>query len=190
MIDTIQDTASTLLGLNADELNVGQMVLRAALTFIVTVAFLRIGDKRLLGKGTAFDVVVSIMIGSVMSRAITSPDALVATWAAGLALILAHSLLAGLAARVDWFGPLIKGNRAVLVENGDVRQDAMKQSGITTTEIEQVMRTNGHEPDLSTIKLATLERDGSISIVPKSGQPRAVTVSVEQGVQTVRIVME
>jgi uncharacterized membrane protein YcaP (DUF421 family) len=190
MIDTIQDTVTSLLGLDADEINSGQMALRAVLTFMVTIAFLRLGGKRLLGKGTALDVVVSIMIGSIMSRSITGSSPFFPTWVAGLTLIVAHWLLAVLAVRVNWFGPLVKGNPVVLVEDGQVRRDALNRSDITIRELEQAMRTKGHEPDLSTIKLASLERDGSISIVPKSGQPHVVSVSVEQGVQTVRIVME
>ena len=71
MLETTWEFVRTLLGLGASELNAGQVALRAVLTFVVTVAVVRLGDKRLFGKGTAFDLVVSIMIGSVMSRAIT-----------------------------------------------------------------------------------------------------------------------
>lgn len=190
MIDTVQDTFWTLIGPDDGDLNGWHMAVRAVVTFAVTIAFLRLANKRLLGKGTAFDVVVSIMIGSIMSRAITGSSPFFPTWVAGFTLILCHWLLTGLAARVDWFGPLVKGNRVELVKDGAVLTSAMESSGITINEIEQAMRTNGYEPDLSAIKLASLERNGSISIVRESGTPRAVTVSVEQGVQTVRIVME
>ena len=38
-------------------------------TFVVTVAIVRLGHKRMSGNATAFDLVVAIMVGSVMSRA-------------------------------------------------------------------------------------------------------------------------
>ena len=37
-----------------------------------TLAIVRLGSKRFLSKATAFDVIVGIMLGSVMSRAITA----------------------------------------------------------------------------------------------------------------------
>src|SRR5215207_3310251 len=84
---SMSSLAQSLLGIGAEELTPGQMALRAVLTFVLTVAIVRLGNKRLFGKGTAFDLVVAIMIGSVMSRAITNASALLATWLAGLVLV-------------------------------------------------------------------------------------------------------
>ncbi len=98
MWNEIQDVIGTLFGDVDTDLNALQMALRAVITFVVTVAVIRLGNKRLFGKGTAFDNVVAIMIGSVMSRAITASGSgtMLATWAAGLALIGMHWLLATL----------------------------------------------------------------------------------------------
>lgn len=63
------------------------IVLRGALTFLVTLALVRLRDKRLVGKGTACDLAVAIMIGSVMSRSITGSSPLIPTWVTGPALI-------------------------------------------------------------------------------------------------------
>ena len=189
MLDATWDLVRTLLGLGASELNAGQMALRAVLTFGVTVAIVRLGDKRLFGKGTAFDLVVSIMIGSVMSRAITSSSGLLATWLAGSVLVGMHWLLALLAAR-GWFGPLVKGNPVLLVEDGQMHHDGMRQSHVTRRDLEQALREDGREPDLSQVRRAYLERDGSISVVPREEGPRILEVSVADGVQTVRIAVE
>jgi uncharacterized membrane protein YcaP (DUF421 family) len=56
----------------------------------VTLAIVRLGDKRSFGKGTAFDFVVAVMVGSVMSWAITDSSPLIATWVAGLVLVGLH----------------------------------------------------------------------------------------------------
>ena len=189
MLDATWDLVRTLLGLGASELNAGQMALRAVLTFAVTVAIVRLGDKRLFGKGTAFDLVVAIMIGSVMSRAITGSGPLLATWVAGLVLVALHWLVALLAFH-DWFGPLVKGNPVLLIEDGQVQRDAMRDSHVTRTDLEQALREDGREPDLSQVRRAYLERDGSISIVPTKEGPAVLEVSVADGVQTVRIAIE
>ena len=150
---------------------------------------MRLGDKRLFGKGTAFDLVVSIMIGSVMSRAITGSGSLLATWLAGLVLVGMHWLLALLASR-GWFGPLVKGNPVLLVEDGQLQRDAMRGSAITEKDLEQALRQDGQEPALSHVRRAYLERDGSISVIPRQDGPRLLEVSVADGVQTVRIALE
>jgi len=37
------------------------------------------------------------------------------------------------------------------------------------------------------VKLAYLERNGGISVIPRKPEPRVLEVAVEEGVQTVRI---
>ena len=182
--------AESLLGIGTEELTPGQMALRAVLTFVVTVAIIRLGNKRLFGKGTAFDLVVAIMIGSVMSRAITNASALLATWLAGLVLVGMHWLLATLSYHLSWFGPLVKGHPVLLVKDGDIQRDGMREGGVTQADLDQALRAEGSAPDPSSVRLAYLERDGSISVVPRHEGPRILEVSVADGVQTVHIALE
>lgn len=180
----------SLLGIGADELNAVQMALRALLTFAVTVAIVRFGNKRLFGKGTAFDLVVAIMVGSVMSRAITNAYGLFAIWLAGLVLILLHRLMATIAYHFHWFGPVVKGHPVLLVQDGQVDRDAMRKGHVSRLDIDQALREAGSEPDVSQVRLAYLERDGSISVVPSKGKARVLDVTVENDVQVVRIAIE
>jgi uncharacterized membrane protein YcaP (DUF421 family) len=103
-----------LFGTIDTDLNVFQMAVRAIVTFIVTVAMIRLGNKRLFGKGTAFDTVVAIMIGSVMSRAITGSGSgtMLATWFAGLTLIAIHWLLSWISYHVDSLGSCSRVTRS------------------------------------------------------------------------------
>jgi uncharacterized membrane protein YcaP (DUF421 family) len=190
MPDSIRDVFDRLLGLDAEQVNAGQMALRAVLTFVITVAVLRLGDKRLFGKGTTFDTVVAIMIGSVMSRAITDSSPLLATWAAGTVLVGMHWLVAMLAFRFDWFGPFVKGNPVKLIEDGQIDWDSMRESSVTKNDLEQALRAEGNEQDPSGVRRAILERDGTISIIPRDSPPRILDVSVKDGIQTVRIAIE
>lgn len=192
MWNALQEILDTAFGTVDTDLNAAQMAMRAVITFVVTVAVIRIGSKRLFGKGTAFDTVVAIMIGSVMSRAITGSGSgtMLATWAGGLTLILMHWGLAWLAYRVDSFGPLIKGHEVKLVQDGEVLEEGMRETGTTPRDLARALRESGEVPDVSGIKLAYMERDGSISVVPGSSGPKILEVSVEDGVQTVRIALE
>jgi uncharacterized membrane protein YcaP (DUF421 family) len=182
----------TLLGLGRDvgDVDAGQMALRAVAVYVLTLAIVRLGSKRFLGKGTAFDVVVGIMLGSVMSRAINGSAPFVPTLAAGAVLVGAHWLLAVLAFRVSWVGSLVKGSPVPLIEGGEVREAGLRRGSVSRQDLEQALRTQTGRTDPGEIELAYLERDGTISVVPAAGAPRAVTVSVADGVQTVRVVLD
>ncbi len=179
-----------LLGLHADELTPVQMAARAVLTFVVTVVLVRLGNTRLFGKATAFDLVVAIMVGSVMSRAITNASGLVAIWLAGAVLILLHRLMATIAFRFNRFGPMLKGNPVLLAEDGQVQHAGMRKGHVSAHDLEEAQRMAGEEPDQTRLRLAYLERDGSISVVPRHGEPRIVEVSVEDNVKVVRVSWE
>lgn len=188
----IRDVLATMFGNIDTDLNAFQMAMRAIVTFVVTVAVIRVGNKRLFGKGTAYDTVVAIMIGSVMSRAITGSGAgtMLATWAGGLTLVVLHWLLSWLSFHVDAFGSIIKGHEVQLVQGGEVLEAGMEETATTRRDLDRAMRQDGNVPDVSGIQLAYMERDGSISVVPKSSGPKILEVAVEDGVQTIRIALE
>ena len=73
MLQAILDQFQTLLGLQRDVANVGalQMALRTIIIYAFTLAIVRLGSKRFLGQASAFDSIIGIMIGSVMSHAIS-----------------------------------------------------------------------------------------------------------------------
>ena len=71
-MDEISDALRVALGLGLEsrDINSHQMGLRAAVVFIVTILMVRLAKKRFMGRATAFDVILGIMIGSIVSRAI------------------------------------------------------------------------------------------------------------------------
>jgi uncharacterized membrane protein YcaP (DUF421 family) len=189
MVQAIWDQVQGLLGLGRDSGDLGAiaMVLRAAVVYASALAIVRLGSKRFLSQATAFDVMVAIMLGSVMISAITGSAPFVPTLLAGAALVGLHALLAALAFKSDWFGPLVKGEPVLLVEDGEILEDGMRRTGLSSRDLSQALRQQGKPPDPSKIRLAYLERNGSISIVSSQDRPRILDVSVEDGVQTVRI---
>ena len=112
------------------------MALRAVLIYAFTLAIVRLGSKCFLGNGTAFDIILGIMMGSVMSRAINGSAPFFPTLGAGAALIGMHWGLAALAYHTEWFGPLVKGRPVLLIEDGGIRREAMVRDGVQTVRIE------------------------------------------------------
>jgi uncharacterized membrane protein YcaP (DUF421 family) len=144
-----------------------ETAVRAIIVYAVTLIIIRLGSKRLMGKATAFDVIVGIMIGSVMSRGINASEGLLPTLAAGSVLVGLHRLFGILSFHTDWFGGFVKGQPVKLVEDGVVDQKAMRGSSISDKDLMEALRHQGLHPDPSKVALAYLERDGSISVVPR-----------------------
>jgi uncharacterized membrane protein YcaP (DUF421 family) len=180
------DAIRAVLGLDAETLGIGQMALRAAIAYAIALAFVRIGDKRFLGKNTAFDVAVAIMFGSVMSRAITGPEFLPVIVGGGV-LVALHFVVALITFRSDRAGTLVKGSERRLVVDGEIQWDQMAAAHVTERDLIGALRTQGQLDDVSKVRVAHLERSGDVSVIERSRSPRVVSVDVAEGVQTVRI---
>ena len=189
MTQAIWEQVQALLELGRDVADVGAvaMALRTIVIYAFTLAIVRLGSKRFLSQATAFDVIVAIMLGSIMSRAINGSAPFFPTLLGGIALVGLHALLAWLAFHTDWFGSLVKGEPVMLVKDGEVQHEGMRRASLSQRDLNEALRRQGRPPDPSSIQLAYLERDGGISVVPEQGRPRVADVSVKDGVQTVRI---
>lgn len=175
------------LGLEAENLNVWQMTLRAIVVYVAAVLMIRVGEKRFMGKNTAFDVILGIVFGSVVSRAITGNAPFFPTLGAGFMLVCLHWLFAALAFRSDRFGSLVKGRARVLIQNGEVQQENMRKSHISEKDLREALRVHGKITDPAEAESAHFERSGDISVIPRRPPARVLEISVEKGVQTVRI---
>ena len=179
--------AAQALGLDAEKLTVWHMTLRAIVVYVVGIVLVRLGEKRFLGKNTAFDVLLAIILGSVVSRAVTGSSEFVPTLAAGFVLVGMHWLLAAVAFRSDRFGTLIKGRERTLIRDGEIQWDEMRGAHISKDDLLGALRTSAKVSDPGNVAAARLERSGDISVIPRDGQPKVVEVSVAEGVQTVRV---
>jgi len=167
VIETLADWFRSTFGVGVDAENVGvlQMALRTLVVYIFTLIIVRLGSKRFLGKHSSFDVIVGIMMGSVMSRAINSQAPFVPTLAAGAMMIALHWLLGWIAVHTDWLGPLIKGEPVLLIRDGQLQREGMHKALLTTQDLIEALRLQGYaDPD--SVHLAYLERDGTVSVVP------------------------
>ena len=155
------------LGLEGKDINVWQMSLRAVVVFTAAIALVRLGNQRFMGKSTALDVMLGIVFGAVVSRAITGNAPFFPTLAAGLVLVILHWMLSAIAFRSHRFGVLVKGKDLLLVREGEILWENMRRAHITRADLEEAMRQHGKTPDLGQIGAAHLERNGEISILPK-----------------------
>jgi uncharacterized membrane protein YcaP (DUF421 family) len=155
------------LGLEAKDINVWQMSLRAVVVFAAATAMIRLGSRRFIGRSTALDVMLGIIFGSVVSRAISGNAPFFPTLGAALTLVLVHWLLCAIAFRSHRFGNLVKGRPLLLVDHGKILWRAMAHGHITEHDLQEALRSHGLSSDVTQVETAHLERNGDISIVTR-----------------------
>lgn len=153
---------------HGNELDSLQMACRAVLIFCIALAFVRIAGIRTFGKHSAFDNVVIIMLGAVLSRAVVGSSPFIPTCAAGLAFVIIHRILAILSFRSDKFGKLVKGEPSVLFSDGVLEKENMKRTHISEKDLYEGIRLAVNRNDLEGIRKILIERNGKISVIKKA----------------------
>jgi uncharacterized membrane protein YcaP (DUF421 family) len=170
----------------ASNLSALQMAARALVIYLVTLAIVRLGKKRFMGRATAFDVIVGIMLGSIVSRAVTGNAPMVPALVAAAVIMGLHWGFSAVAVRWSGFGTFIKGRTRLLVKDGMPDEEELCAAHMTRRDLLEALRKCGVN-ELGQVAEARLERDGSVSVIEKAPPPRVLSVDVAPGVQTVRI---
>jgi uncharacterized membrane protein YcaP (DUF421 family) len=146
------------------------IAVRTALVYIAVFVGLRLAGKRELGQMTVFDLVVVLLIANAVQNAMVGPDFSVQGGVlAAFVLIALNRAVAQLRLRGATWGRLIEGTPTVLVEDGELIEPHLRREGLERAELEMVVREHGVD-SLADVKLAVLETDGSISIVPMASR--------------------
>ena len=153
-----------VFGDKSEPLTWWQMTARAFVVFVYGVLLVRFGHTRVFGKGAAFDIILSVIIGSNLSRALTGNAALWEVLIVTTLLVVLHWVVAELAFRSRGFATLVKGAPRVLIENGTVNARVQSRENIGARDIDTALRAAGLER-VEDVRKAVLERDGTISIL-------------------------
>jgi uncharacterized membrane protein YcaP (DUF421 family) len=141
---------------------------RTAIVFAVCVIGLRFLGKRQIGQFNVYDLAMIMALANAVQNAMTSGTGNFTTGVvcAGVLLILGR-LITGLMTRWPKIERNLCGTPTVLVNEGKIIEPSLLRVGITEDELEQSLREHGFT-DVNKVKMAVLEIDGALSIVPNS----------------------
>ena len=135
--------------------------------YVGLVLFLRISGKRTLSKMNAFDLVVTVAIGSTLASTILSKDV---SLAEGLT---AFAMLIGLQFVITWTSVrsgavrrVIKARPRLLAFRGELLAEAMRDERVTEEELAAAIRDSG-VPDVEAAYAVVMETDGSLAVVAR-----------------------
>lgn len=152
--------------LNLDIASLGVVVLRTVVVYVALLLGLRVAGKRELGQMTPFDLVVLLVISNAVQNAMVGPDtSLNGGILAAFTLLAVNRLVDRLGRRYGWLGRELVGSPTLLVHEGKFVEAHLRREGVTREEVMQALREHGVD-SLAAVKLAVLEVDGTISVIP------------------------
>lgn len=139
------------------------------LSYAALVVLLRLTGKRTLSKLNAFDLVVTVALGSTLSTAILDKntpllDGLVAM---GL-LVLLQFAVTWTMVRRPGLHRLIRADPVLLMAGGELRPETLRRERITDEEVLQAIRDSGGRT-LADADAVFLQSDGSMAVIAPEG---------------------
>lgn len=145
--------------------DVARVLLVGAAAYFTLIVVLRISGKRTLAKLNAFDLVVTVAVGSTLATILLNSDVSFAEGAAAFALLAALQFLAATgSSRVKAGRSVLTARPTVLVSQGVLLDGALRRQRVSVDEIHQAIRSSG-QGDISQIAAVVLETDGSLSVI-------------------------
>ena len=137
------------------------------LAYATLILFLRISGKRTLAKLNAFDLVVTVALGSTLSAILLQESIALAEGAVALGLLILMQFVVTFASvRSNRIAKWVRSEPALLVRNGEYCDATMKRERITQDEALSAIRSAGGH-GIEDVESLILESDGTLSTVFK-----------------------
>lgn len=149
---------------------IGIIALKSLIIYIFLVGGLRLLGKRELGQMNIYDLVLIIVLGNSVQNAMMNGDnSLVGGLVAATVLLIANRMFGALMHRSVRLERSMVGQPSLILNNGVPVRQKMDQEGITQEQLIQALREHGIDRP-EDAKMAVLEVDGSISVVPNESE--------------------
>jgi uncharacterized membrane protein YcaP (DUF421 family) len=150
-----------------NHISTGQEAARAVLIFFYGLVLLRVSGPRMFGHWSALDIVISIMVGSALARAMTGNAPLIGTMVAAAVMAFLHVILGHLVARNIGLARVVEGEAITLIDHGRIDHVTRKRNKISEADIREALREQGidGEAKAANVKRMTLEPSGKLSVV-------------------------
>jgi uncharacterized membrane protein YcaP (DUF421 family) len=142
-----------------------RIALIGTLAYLSLVFLLRISGKRTLSKMNAFDLVVTVAIGSTLATVLLSKDVALAEGVVVFVLLIGlQYVMTWLSVRSRRMEHLIKAEPSLLYFEGRFLQQALRRERVTEAEVHAAVRSQG-VADRESVAAVVLETDGSLTVL-------------------------
>lgn len=146
----------------------GRPLIIGVCAYAALMLALRVSGKRTLAKMNAFDLVVTVALGSTLATIVLSKDvALLEGIMAFVVLIGLQYVVAWLSVRSPTVQELVKSEPTMLLYRGEILSAALRRERVSAEEVYAAIRSQGIAR-LEDVEAVVLETDGSFSVVRQS----------------------
>ncbi|MCT2537990.1 DUF421 domain-containing protein [Aquibacillus koreensis] len=157
------------------ELEIGKIIFRTILTYILVVILFRMMGKREIGELSLLDIVIFIMVAEMAVFSIEDPSSTI--WHAiipMIVLLLIQRLTAWLSLKSFFFRDWFEGKPSVIISKGKIDEYEMKKQRYNFSDLMQQLRENGTK-SIQDVEFAILEASGKLSIFEKDNTQQAIS---------------
>jgi uncharacterized membrane protein YcaP (DUF421 family) len=144
------------------------IVIRAAVAFLVILFLTRIVGRRELSTLEPFDLILLVTIGDLVQQGVTQNDfSLTGMFMAVGTFALLTVFFSYLPWRFQVLRPVLEGEPIILIEDGKTIEKNLRTQRLTHEEIAAAARVQ-NIPSLDQVRWGVLETNGQISFIKKS----------------------
>ena len=141
------------------------IALKSISVYVFIVAAIRVFGKKEFAQLSVVDVVFILLISNSVQTAMVGDDtSLSGGLVAALALFAMNYIFKRLSLGSQSISKVIEGEPVLLIYNGEIRPNALKEASISLEQLKAVVREHGVE-EISDVNLAIFEVDGNISVL-------------------------
>ncbi len=148
------------------------LILRVLFVFLLTMLIIRILGKREIGELSIFDLVVLLMIADLGSIGIDEAEKFLLSILCLLILLILQKLFSYLTIKFSKLRNVLEGKPRIIIYNGLIDLNAMRKEKYTIDDLLTQIRDK-KIMDVSEVRLAVLETNGTLSVFRKEKYSKA-----------------
>jgi uncharacterized membrane protein YcaP (DUF421 family) len=141
-----------------------EFIVRGVIVYIFLLVVLRITGKRQTGQLAPFDLVLLLVLSNAVQNSMNGGDNSVLGGVISAATLIAlHFVVALMTFKSKRMERWIEGVPRILIHNGKINEEVMKQELLTRHELAASLRAAGCD-EIDHVRLAMLENNGQITV--------------------------
>ena len=142
--------------------------IRTLIIYFSLIITMRLMGKRQIGELEVTDLVTTLLISEIASLPITNQEIPVLFAIIPMISLLVLEIISSyILVRFPRLKKLVSATPTVVIQNGRLRQDALRQLRLSLEELMSEIRQQGLT-DLSMVECAILEKNGKLTVIPKA----------------------
>ncbi len=147
-----------------------EIAARSFVMFFIALLLIRVSGLRAFGRSSAFDNVITFLIGGILSRGVVGATPFLSCITGAFVILMIYRILGLVAMDNKLIGKWVKGEKYLLYKNGNFVKENMTKTGITEHDMMEKLRIQVQLNNLAEVEEVNMERNGEISFVKKKNE--------------------